>query len=57
MPRSLGYSALRSIPLLEPREEYYWLNPALQVVTYAIGQTITTPLLPDVSISVDDLFR
>jgi Uma2 family endonuclease len=38
-------------------EVWTFIEHAAQVVTYAIGQTITTPLLPDVSISVDDLFR
>jgi Uma2 family endonuclease len=36
-------------------EVWTFIEQAAQVVTYATGQTITTPLLPDVSISVEDL--
>jgi hypothetical protein len=36
-------------------EVWTFIEQAAQVVTYATGQTITTPLLPGVSISVEDL--
>jgi Uma2 family endonuclease len=36
-------------------EVWKFAEQAAQVVTYTTGQTITTPLLPDVSISVEDL--
>jgi Uma2 family endonuclease len=36
-------------------EVWTFIEQAAQVVTYTTGQTITTPLLPDVSISVEDL--
>jgi Uma2 family endonuclease len=36
-------------------EVWTFIEQAAQVVTYATGQTITTPLLPGVSIAVEDL--
>jgi Uma2 family endonuclease len=36
-------------------EVWTFTEQAAQVVTYGIGQTITTPLLPGVSIAVEDL--
>ena len=36
-------------------EVWTFIGQAAQVVTYTSGQTITTPLLPNVSISVEDL--
>jgi Uma2 family endonuclease len=42
--------------LRQALEVWTFTEQAARVVTYTIGQTITTPLLPGVSISVEDLF-
>jgi Uma2 family endonuclease len=42
--------------LRQSLEVWTFTEQAARVVTYTIGQTITTPLLPGVSISVEDLF-
>ena len=36
-------------------EVWTFTEPAAQVVTYSLGQTITTPLIPGVSVSVEEL--
>jgi Uma2 family endonuclease len=36
-------------------EVWTFTEPAARVVTYIVGQTITTPLIPDVAVSVDEL--
>jgi Uma2 family endonuclease len=64
----IGYVKKRALYARTGAQEYWiidWLRrlvevwtfsaPAARVISYATGQTITTPLIPDVAISVEEL--